>query len=98
MSVRDWFRRFSRSTRGVDREVHEEIRFHIEMRAEANERGGMAPEAARRAAERSFGDPDRVRRAGREHLAQAPPPLDGPGWMERLRQDLRFGVRVLRST
>ncbi|HEV3140216.1 MAG TPA: permease prefix domain 1-containing protein, partial [Vicinamibacterales bacterium] len=40
----------------VDREVDEEIAFHIEMRARELVDAGMDPAAARREAERRFGD------------------------------------------
>jgi putative ABC transport system permease protein len=39
----------------VDREIDEELRFHIEMQAEANERAGMLPAEARRQAILLFG-------------------------------------------
>ena len=39
----------------VEREMEEELRFHLRMRAEENARHGMAPDEAERAALRSFG-------------------------------------------
>lgn len=43
------------------REVETELRFHIEMRTRANIEKGMRPDDARRAAQQSFGDFERVR-------------------------------------
>ena len=43
------------------REVETELRFHIEMRTRANIEQGMRPDAAQRAALRSFGDFELVR-------------------------------------
>ena len=46
------------------RDIEDEIRFHLEMRTEANIERGMSSEEARIEAERTFGDPEAVRRAG----------------------------------
>ena len=45
----------------IAREVDEELRFHIEMRARANIDGGMRAAEAQLAARQSFGDFDRVK-------------------------------------
>jgi hypothetical protein len=45
----------------IAREVETELRFHIEMRTRANIERGMRPDEAQRAAQRSFGDFDRVK-------------------------------------
>jgi hypothetical protein len=45
----------------IAREVEAELRFHIEMRARANIKGGMRPDEAQLAARQSFGDFDRVK-------------------------------------
>jgi len=39
-----------------DRELEEEMRFHLEMKAEENLAGGASPEEARYAAQRRFGN------------------------------------------
>ncbi|HEX8696734.1 MAG TPA: ABC transporter permease [Longimicrobium sp.] len=72
----------------IEREMDEEMRFHIRMRAEENVRRGMAPEEARRAAERSFGNLARIKDAARD--------VRGGGLPETLLQDLRYGARTLR--
>lgn len=81
----------------IDAEVEEEIRFHIDMRTEANIASGMSVRAARRDAELRFGDQRRVRQAGREMLG---PDLSGSGagrgnWFDGFLQDVRIGLRML---
>jgi hypothetical protein len=39
----------------LDRELEDEVRFHLEMQAEDNERAGMDPAEAHYSARRSFG-------------------------------------------
>ncbi len=56
----------------LEEEIEDEIRFHLEMRIQANLDAGMSPEEARLDAERRFGDREPVRRAGRRYLG-------GPG-------------------
>ena len=50
----------SRPIDQVEREIVDELRFHVEMRAEENVRVGMSPEAARVDARRRFGDFGRI--------------------------------------
>lgn len=52
----------------LERDLDDEIRFHVEMRTKANLAAGMDPQEARMDAERRFGDQAPVRRAGRKHL------------------------------
>jgi len=59
MGIRDWFR----GARPADeREVREEIAFHIDRATQENLAKGMAPEQARAEALRRFGDLEKVRR------------------------------------
>src|SRR5215216_8039374 len=74
----------------IHREIDEEMRFHIEMRAEENVRAGMAPEEARREAERRFGRLTRLKEQGYE--------VRGGRWLETFWQDCRYGVRSLRKS
>ncbi len=59
-----------RSRSEIDREVYEEIRFHIDMRTEANLAAGLNPRAARRDAERRFGNQATVRNAAKRRYKQ----------------------------
>jgi putative ABC transport system permease protein len=73
----------------IDRDIEEEIRFHLEMRAQDNMAVGMSEEEAMRDARRRFGRVGRIKELCRE--------LRGIGFMETLLQDLRYGIRVLRK-
>lgn len=84
--IRDRLRAL-RDSDGVHREIDEELRFHLDMRAEENVRQGMSPEEARREAEKRFGRLARIKEMGYE--------VRGGGLMETLWQDLRYGARML---
>lgn len=68
-------------------DIDDEMRLHFEMVVEENLGRGMAPEEARRAALRSFGNLDKLRDRAWE--------VRGGGWIETLMQDVRYGARVL---
>src|SRR5215470_17869440 len=69
-----------------DRELAEEMKFHLELKAEENLRAGMEPAEARYAAERQFGNQTLLREVSRE--------MWGGRSIETLFQDLRFGIRM----
>jgi predicted permease len=68
-----------------DRDLEDEMRFHLEMKARAGGVHADAPYAARR----QFGNALLLREQSREQW--------GWTWIETLLQDLRFGARVLRK-
>ncbi|HVF89112.1 MAG TPA: ABC transporter permease [Blastocatellia bacterium] len=70
-----------------DRELEEEMRFHIDMKVERNIAAGMSPEEARFDAVRSFGNRTKLHEESREVWLFS--------HLERLAQDLRYGLRVL---
>jgi len=70
------------------RELEEEIRHHLAMKAQAAVESGLSPDQARSAAEREFGNSLLVREQGRDAW--------GWLWIDRLGQDLRFSWRQLR--
>jgi predicted permease len=72
----------------VERELDEEMRLHLELRARRLQDGGMPPEEARRTARRRFGSLLRTREDS----------VDAWGWrwLDDLRQDVRFAFRSLR--
>ncbi len=72
----------------VEQELDEELRFHVDMEAAKNEREGMSPEEARRAALVSFGGVERHKEGVRDGRAWS--------WLERLAGDLRYALRGLR--
>jgi len=70
-----------------DRELEEEMRFHMEMKALENAEAGMEPLEARYAAQRQFGNLTLLQEVSRE--------MWGVRSIETLFQDLRFGIRML---
>ncbi len=82
----------------VDREVDEELAFHLEMREREYLARGMAPEAARAAARARLGDLGPVRaecrRLGRDRDRR----LDRAELLAELRQDLRLAARRLAAS
>src|SRR5262245_3781257 len=91
-----WLRYFFARLRALWRsddihdEIAEEMRFHIELRAEENVRRGMTPEEARREAERQFGNFGRIKEQGYA--------VRGGRWLEATWQDLRYAARMLFKT
>lgn len=87
--------RISFGSRGVDRDVRDEIQFYLDMRAREFEAAGLSPAVAREAARRAFGDVGRVEAACRDqdgHIRRARARED---LVESIRQDLRFAFRTL---
>src|SRR5215813_4320211 len=70
-----------------DRDLEEEMRFHLEMKAEENLAAGVSPEEARYAAQRQFGNQILLREVSRDMWAVRS--------IETLFQDLRYGARML---
>ena len=73
--------------RDVDRELDDEVRFHVEMQTQKNVQAGMSPTEARRAALLKFGGVEQTREAARDTRKL---------WLDSIWQDLRFGLRGLR--
>ena len=74
----------------MDRELEEELRYHLERETELNLRGGMTPQEARRLALRAFGGVEQTRELCRE--------ARGVRMFQDLWQDLRYGARKLRKS
>src|SRR5262249_2154172 len=72
-----------------DRELAEEMKFHLELKAEENLRAGMEPAEARCAAERRFGNQTLLREVSRE--------MWGVRSIETIFQDLRYGAGAGRA-
>src|SRR6266545_824118 len=73
--------------RGHEREMEEEMRFHLEMQIEQNLAAGIPAEEARFAARRQFGNQTWLKEVSREMWSLR--------FIETLIQDLRFGARML---
>src|SRR5262249_57712082 len=75
---------------GLDEELDEELRFHLEAEMDANVRRGMTLEQARAEARRSFGGVQQTKEAYRDRR--------GIPWIDSLLADVRYGLRVMRQS
>ena len=84
----NWLRVKALVRRGkMDRDLEEEMRFHLAMREERNRDSGVAPEDASYAARRRFGNVTLLKEACREMWTF--------NSVETLWQDIRYGLRML---
>jgi len=79
---------FFRKSR-VERDLDDEVRFHLEKQIEQNMAAGMDSEQARYAAQRVFGGVAQVKEECRDHRRGA--------FLDVLAQDLRFAARTFRK-
>lgn len=70
-------------------DLEEEMRIHMEMRAESLQKSGMSADDARHASRRRFGNVTGMTEASRD--------MWGFGSLDQLMQDIRFGARRLRQ-
>ncbi|HET7584714.1 MAG TPA: ABC transporter permease [Gemmatimonadaceae bacterium] len=82
LRCRSLFRR-----RAVERELAEELQYHLEQQISANVAAGMSPDAARTAALRAFGGVEYQKDVARDARRTA--------WVESVVQDLRYAWRKL---
>ena len=82
MRLRALFRREE-----LERELDDELRFHLEREAARNQRDGMSPDDARYAALKSFGPLERSKEESRD--------ARGVRLVHEFLQDLRYGARLL---
>jgi len=85
MTVLMLFRRKSEKAR-----LQEELSFHLEQQVAENVAGGMAPEEARLAALRLFGNPTLLNEEAQSFWSW--------NWLESAWRDLRYGARTLLRT
>ncbi len=88
MSLLNRFTALFRS-RKLDQDLDEELRSHMEMRAEDNVAEGMSEEEALQDAVLRFGNPTLIKEATRTERIF--------GWLETLWQDLRYALRGMRK-
>ncbi|HEX2191515.1 MAG TPA: ABC transporter permease [Longimicrobiaceae bacterium] len=93
--IRRLFRLPVRGAQHPEADLDEEIRLHLELRAEQLEREGLPPEQAREAARRRFGPPDEARRTLREAARRRESRVRLREWAAGVRQDLRYALRTL---
>ena len=75
--------------RDVERELADELQLHIELEQQKNERLGMSPIEARRAALVTFGGVERYKEEARD--------ARGVRLVETIAQDLRYALRTMRK-
>src|SRR5262249_12744927 len=85
LRLRSIFRRIQ-----VERELDEELQYHIERQVEENIAKGMTSEEARYAALRAIGGVERRKEACRD--------MRRVRWIEDLMQDVRYSLRTLRKS
>jgi predicted permease len=74
----------------LDADLDEELRAHIDLAIEENQKRGMSPEQARTAALRDFGGVTQVKESYRSQR--------GLPWLEETGRDFRYAVRRLRKS
>jgi len=94
---RSWQRYWRFLTARFRRDVDEELEFHIAMRARELEGQGLSAEAARREAERRFGDRTEVRLRLERIEKRRGLRMTIGFHLQELLQDLRYGIRSLRK-
>jgi predicted permease len=80
------------------RDVRDEIRLHVELRTEQLIAGGMAPDEARREAERKFGSIDDARPRMEQTATHRETAMRMREWRESFTTDLRYVLRSLRRS
>src|SRR5438034_390397 len=73
-----------------DRDLEEEMRLHVELRAEEQMKTGVAPDDARSTAQQRFGNALLMKERSCD--------VWGWRWLETFLQDLRYGARMLRKS
>jgi predicted permease len=71
----------------LDRDIDDELRSHVEMRAADNLAAGMTPEQARHEAQKRFGNTTLLKEDTRK--------VDILAWLEECARDFRYGLRAL---
>src|ERR1051326_5864024 len=73
--------------RGLESEMDQELRAHIELQTQENIDAGMNPQDARYGALRQFGWTESIKESCREQRSF--------GWLEHVGQDVRYSLRAL---
>ncbi|MCI0662938.1 MAG: ABC transporter permease [Acidobacteria bacterium] len=89
MWVQNFIKRVKRLWRSeaINREIGDELQFHIDMHVEENIRRGMSPDEARKDVERRFGNRTRIYERGYD--------VRGGRLVETFWQDICYGARML---
>src|SRR4051812_25620854 len=73
----------------IERQLDDEVRYHIDRQTELNLKAGMSSDAARRQAMLQFGGLEQVKEECRDQRRTR--------WTEQFFQDIRYGLRTLRN-
>ena len=93
--LRRLFRFPWRTNQQIDEDLDAEARFHLDMRTEELIDQGVAPGAAREQARRGFGNVEETRRYCRSLDQRLERQAGWRMWLDELRHDVRYGVRML---
>ncbi len=94
---RSWWREhLSSSGKPVEREIDEELRYHLDRRTDEFIRSGMPPREAKAEAERVFGNIEYTRRYCHREAVRGARRVDRRDRMTRTIGDVRFALRQLR--
>jgi len=74
----------------IESDMSKEMQFHLDMLTQEYENSGLPHEDARRSAQRRFGNVTRLKEASLD--------LKGGGILDEFRQDLHYGIRMLRHS
>ena len=87
-----WFSRVRRMLQRdrLEKDLDEELRSHLDMRAADNMAAGMTPEEAGRDARRRFGNVTALKEDTRA--------MDIIGWLDTAARDVQYAVRLLRKS
>lgn len=87
-----WFSRLRRMLQGdrLEKDLDEELRSHLDMRAADNVAAGMTPEEAGCDARRRFGNVTELKEDTRA--------MDIIGWLDTAARDVQYAVRLLRKS
>jgi putative ABC transport system permease protein len=96
--MRGAFRFPWRSAAQIDRDLDDELRFHMEARLEELRANGLSEEDAHREAMRRFGDMDDARHYCRAADRRRGRAIALREWIESWGQDIRYAVRQLART
>lgn len=90
--MRTWWARFTAfaKSRRLDRELDDEVGFHLQLLMEQHMRNGMGAKDARAAALRTFGGVTQMKESYRDQRSLP--------WLETFIQDARYGLRTLLGT
>lgn len=82
----------------TERDLSEEIRLHLDLRAEQLEQQGLSPEDAQAEARRRFGPAEEAHRTLQRAAQRREQRLQWREWLDGGRQDLRYAIRSLRKS